>query len=68
MIIGEKQHRGLDYIPRSSKYKDKAIKTTNGVTIKGTDYFKRTFTDNAVELVRYDNVVKKWVILCFNAA
>lgn len=52
-------------ILRSKVYKNKTIKAQNFITIMGTRYFKRIFTDESVELVRFDLTSKKWVILCF---
>lgn len=58
-------------IPRSESYKDKIIKKEGFATItrKGlgysTRYYKREYTDESVELVRYDEEVKKWVCLLF---
>jgi len=54
-------------IPRSRLYKDKTIEVEGFSTVKGTLYFKRVFTDKSAELIRYDQTIGKWVILCFLA-
>lgn len=52
-------------IPRSSDYMDKEITETGFILINGTCYYQRTFSDGCAELVRFDQTVHKWVILCF---
>lgn len=52
-------------IPRSPDYMDKTISQTGFILIHGTYYYKRVFSDGCAELVRYDQNVQKWVILCF---
>lgn len=54
-------------IPRGMEYKNKDIKEQNYIVIRGTCYFKRLFTDESVELVRYDCQAKMWVVLYFQA-
>ena len=52
-------------VPRSQEYMAKEIKSQGYTIIKGTRYFKRVFSDDSVELVRYDYDTEKWVFLLF---
>lgn len=52
-------------IPRSDDYKDKMIVEIGFILIRDTQYFKRVFSDGCAELVRFDNRVSRWMILCF---
>ena len=51
-------------LPRSEDYLDKTIVETGFILIEGIYYYKRIFSDGCAELVRYDQNLKKWVILC----
>ncbi|MDR3318528.1 MAG: hypothetical protein LBS99_03750, partial [Clostridiales bacterium] len=51
--------------PRSNRFKDLAIFTERAVKMHGDGYYMRIFADSSAEFVRYDEIMKKWVFLCF---
>ena len=52
-------------IPKSDKYWDEDPVETGYILISGIYYYKRIYSDGCAELVRYDESVQKWIILCF---
>jgi hypothetical protein len=52
-------------MPRSVGFAGKKIEFEGSTKVYGLKYHKRVFTDGCVELVSYDDIAKKWVILCF---
>ena len=50
-------------IPKSDRNEDPI--ETGYIFIGGIYYYKRIYHDGCAELVRYDESVRKWIILCF---